>query len=117
MERLRAGILIRENERIEMERRIEYITVTFLLPYRQLLKPEVLYNPIIDQPNTNLMAENIKHWLEDLNDREATIWNNYELGADFLCDYLNCESITLSKYVVRNDKVLEFLINYQKKGN
>jgi hypothetical protein len=86
------------------------------VPISDLKKPKVLFNDDIDIHNTNTISEYIKKYLEDLNNIENTLWKDYEMGDDFKCEYLDCEAITISHFIVERGIVPTFLISRQKKG-
>jgi hypothetical protein len=83
------------------------------------IPPQTLINMNeVDQHNTDILSAAIEEKLMQLTKRENEIWGNYELGDDFKCDYLNCQSITISLYYVKRDKMKDFEDYYKPKmGN
>ncbi len=118
MGRLKKGKLVKKALPKQLRRDQKYITLTFQVPANELQTPREVYDYEIDTWNTNKISELIKDSLEDINDRDNTLWreSGIELEDNFNCEYLDCEAVNITHYIVQEYWVPQFLLMYQKKG-
>ncbi len=95
----------------------KFITIDFVIREKEIFVPKETFLQPIDESNTNIFSSFIQKHLEDLGNRENSIWRNYELGDNFQCDYLNCETISIGHYYVKTELEAPFATFYlPKKG-
>jgi hypothetical protein len=99
---------------ISQRKEQKFITISFLVESELIIQPEVTWNDEVDYFNILLFSNLMQDKLADLNNRESDIWADYEIGNDFLCDYLDCQSASIGLYFVRPEKVEQFEQVYAK---
>jgi hypothetical protein len=92
---------------IEVRKEQKFITITFVVKAEVFLQPDSIYTDK-DVFNTVMISTLMEQKLTDLNNRDNDIWADYEIGNDFLCDYLNCQSASISLYYISPEKQDQF---------